>query len=732
MDSTRVGSAGMDSAGMGSAGMDSAGMGSAGVDNTRVGSAGMDSTRVGSARMDSTRMDSTGMDSARMNSAGMVHAGTERTGCVFSRMVLTRSLVLAVFAMLLFFAPSIEADAAWKTTTAGKMYTISDSPGYATGLVKIGSYKYYFNASGIMQTGFVTINEKLYYFNESGQMQYGWITVNKKKYYANKKTGVLYVSTWSSSGKYYFQSDGSLAVSTWVGNKWVDENGKYTGKTKTGFVTFEGNTYYYKSSTQYVTGWFKVSGKYYYADSDGIVQKSKWIGKRYVNSSGVRVTGMKKIGSKTYIFQSDGKIYSSRWVKYSGKYYYCNGSGVVQMSKWLTISGKKYYVNSSGVRVTGWKTISKKKYYFSSSGVMQTGKQEISSSFYYFGTDGVLVTSGWVNSKYYAGSTGAFLTGLQAIDGEIYYFSKTTAKKVTGKMKTVSGSTYYFSSSNGAAVRSQEVEVSGKYYYFGEDGKMVTSTYINQYYYGSDGARDDSKTLTAGWYTTSAGTFYRNSKGKNVTGWMYKTNTDTGVRDKYYLDPDNDGAMVTGIKTIGTKKYYFYSSGAMAKSVTIAVGTTEYTINAKGVITSESGITVSGSSQGAKIAAFAIQYVGNPYVYGGTSLTNGADCSGFTYTVFANFSIKLLRTAQEQMVGPSSTQIKAGYAEGTEVEISLDSLQPGDLLFYGSGSYASHVAIYIGDGKIVHASNSQAYPAGGIKISDYDYNTPIKAVRYWS
>jgi len=570
-------------------------------------------------------------------------------------------------------------------------------------------------------------------------MQYGWITVGSKKYYANKKTGVLYVSKWLS-GKYYFQSDGSLATSMWVGNKWVNANGKYTGKTKTGFVTFEGNTYYYKSATQYVTGWFKVSGKYYYADSDGIVQKSKWIGKRYVNSNGVRVTGWKKIGSKTYIFQSNGKIYFKTWVKYNGKYYYCNAKGVVQTSKWITVSGEKYYVNAKGVRVTGWKTISKKKYYFSSAGVMQTGVQKISGKLYYFDSDGVLVTSGWASSSYYANSSGVLLTGLQAIDGEIYFFNKSTAKKITNKKKTVSGATYYFASGSGAAVRSQEVKISGKYYYFGEDAKMVTSVYINQYYYGSDGARDDSKTLSVGWYITSTGTYYLNGSYKHVTGWMTKKNS-SGEVELYYLDKDADGAMVTGFKTIngntylgttGEHKYYFYSSGVMARSITLAVGSTEYTIDDDGIITAETSITVSGSTQGAEIAAFAIQYVGNPYVYGGTSLTNGADCSGFTYAVFASFDIKLLRTAQQQMNGPSSSQIKAGYAEGTEVEVSLSSLQPGDLLFYGSGSYASHVAIYIGNGQIVHASNSQAYPAGGIKISAYNYSTPIKAMRYWS
>ena len=64
--------------------------------------------------------------------------------------------------------------------------------------------------------------------------------------------------------------------------------------------------------------------------------------------------------------------------------------------------------------------------------------------------------------------------------------------------------------------------------------------------------------------------------------------------------------------------------------------------------------------------------------------------------------------------------------------MSTSDMLPGDLIFYGSGGYASHVAIYIGDGKVVHASNSQPYPAGGIKISDYNYSTPIKVMRYWS
>ena len=120
----------------------------------------------------------------------------------------------------------------------------------------------------------------------------------------------------------------------------------------------------------------------------------------------------------------------------------------------------------------------------------------------------------------------------------------------------------------------------------------------------------------------------------------------------------------------------------------------------------------STSGVGQQIADFAVQYVGNPYVGGGTSLTEGADCSGFVQTVFANFGLYLSRTAESQSYGGTS--------------ISLDNLQPGDLLFYNSTGSIDHVAIYIGGGQIVHAANSRS----GIIISNAYYQTPVCARRY--
>ena len=107
------------------------------------------------------------------------------------------------------------------------------------------------------------------------------------------------------------------------------------------------------------------------------------------------------------------------------------------------------------------------------------------------------------------------------------------------------------------------------------------------------------------------------------------------------------------------------------------------------------------------IAQFAVQFVGNPYVYGGTSLTNGADCSGFTQSVYAQFGYSLPRTSYEQ--------------QNWGTEVSYADAQPGDLICYGG-----HVAIYMGNGQIVHASNSR----DGIKISnDATYRTILSVRR---
>lgn len=116
---------------------------------------------------------------------------------------------------------------------------------------------------------------------------------------------------------------------------------------------------------------------------------------------------------------------------------------------------------------------------------------------------------------------------------------------------------------------------------------------------------------------------------------------------------------------------------------------------------SSSSGSSSTSNLGQQIADYAVKFVGNPYVYGGTSLTNGADCSGFVQSVYKHFGISLPRTSGEQ--GKSGRAVDG-----------LANARPGDLVWY-----SGHIGIYIGNGKVVHASN----PKNGIIISEATYRT---------
>ncbi len=123
--------------------------------------------------------------------------------------------------------------------------------------------------------------------------------------------------------------------------------------------------------------------------------------------------------------------------------------------------------------------------------------------------------------------------------------------------------------------------------------------------------------------------------------------------------------------------------------------------------------TESSSTIRDNIVNYAKQFIGNPYVWGGTSLTRGADCSGFTQSVFRDNGIYIPRSSREQAYGGGSS-------------VSISNMRPGDLIFYTRGGSINHVAIYIGNGKVISASS----PDTGIRITDYNYRQPYKVVDY--
>lgn len=169
-----------------------------------------------------------------------------------------------------------------------------------------------------------------------------------------------------------------------------------------------------------------------------------------------------------------------------------------------------------------------------------------------------------------------------------------------------------------------------------------------------------------------------------------------------------NNAVTTTQETVTTTSEQSVSTIKPTKKSTIKSNSNGSSFSSNSSVASSSTST---SGLGSKIASYALQFVGNPYRYGGTSLTKGADCSGFVQSVYAHFGYSLSRTAAAQA------------SNGTSV--SFSNLQPGDLIFYNNGGGIGHVAIYTGGGMVVHASNRK----DGIKTSAYNYRTPCKAVR---
>ena len=254
----------------------------------------------------------------------------------------------------------------------------------------------------------------------------------------------------------------------------------------------------------------------------------------------------------------------------------------------------------------------------------------------------------------------------------------------------------------------------GKWYFLGRDGKMKTGWVKDGgkwYYLTSSGA------MKTGWLGDQGKRYYLTSSGAMKTGWM----KISGKR--YYFT--RSGAMKTGWLTLKGKKYYFGADGVLDAEKTEEAdraGAAKYTSSASSAVNEikETGNkaetentaqstgekkTNAGSrarTKGELVAQYALQFVGNPYVYGGNSLTKGTDCSGFVMLIYRHFGVSL-------------PHYDAAIRTKGKSVASLREAKAGDII-----CYYGHVAIYLGDGRIVHASNSR----DGIKISERaDYRT---------
>lgn len=184
----------------------------------------------------------------------------------------------------------------------------------------------------------------------------------------------------------------------------------------------------------------------------------------------------------------------------------------------------------------------------------------------------------------------------------------------------------------------------------------------------------------------------------DVTGYVKTEYILTGAEAQTYAEN-----LVTEVQQEGKEEAEAFTYAVSRKSEEAQM-TQEVQGNVQQTETTE--VSAQPASNGQVIVDYACQFIGNPYVWGGTSLTDGADCSGFVQSVFAHFGISLPRTTYDQ--------INAG------VEVSYDQAMPGDLICYDG-----HIGIYIGNGQIVNAQN----PEQGIGISPATYTTILSVRR---
>jgi cell wall-associated NlpC family hydrolase len=282
-----------------------------------------------------------------------------------------------------------------------------------------------------------------------------------------------------------------------------------------------------------------------------------------------------------------------------------------------------------------------------------------------------------------------------------------TESKIIGKMKRGNIAEVIKKGAQWSQVKSGNAKgyVKNEYLVFGEDAENFAKKNVKQVAKVKTEtlrvrkkASTDSEIMTL----VSEGETYRVKK--ETPDWVkVRVDGKTGYVSKDYTKVSYAYGKAKTLKELQAEKA---KKQAAARKNTPAAAASGETVSTTSAVS---------SSTGNSIVSYAKQFVGNPYRYGGNSLTNGIDCSGFTQQVMAKFGYHISRT--------SSSQANEG------IRVSTGNLRAGDLLFYGDGGGINHVAMYIGGGQVVHASNSAPYPKGGIKISSAFYRTPVCARR---
>ena len=543
------------------------------------------------------------------------------------------------------------------------------------------------------RTGWETVDGEMYYRDENGERVSGLQTIDGEYYYFDPSTYASLTEWCGVDGKtYYFDPKTHRAVKYTRDLVGTDGNlhSYYfngAGVMQTGFITWtkDGTRSYYDPSTgAALTGWQDVSGKTYYFHpttlravryiQNGLIGRDGKKHDYYFNGLGQMFTGLLKWGAGDYSYYDSNGAASSGFVHVGTTVYYMSPSTLHSLRYSQVIGGKHYYFDSKYRMVKGWLTWGSDK----------------SRSFY--GDDGAAV-SGWKtdgNAKYYISPTTLHtVRGLQTIQGKKYYFNTVNTILIVNNWVNMGGGTAGWAAS---------------------DGVVTVNTAVK---YDSQGILRGTK---AGWLTLNSKQYFINKDLSFAIGWL----SNGGYW--YYLDPASGGAMVSGTTvTIDGYKRVFDNKGRCSK-VGYQNPSNYYQVSswtapkscASGIFSYVTPSMISAdASRTDCIEAFikrAYDYLDTPYVWDYACAPGvGVDCSGLVtqclyaagvvtpYTPYAHYHDPWQDHNAENM-----------RADNKFKKISFSSRNRGDLIFY-----SGHVAIYLGNDRIIHALS----PSQGVLIS---------------
>ncbi len=499
-------------------------------------------------------------------------------------------------------------------------------------------------------------------------------------------------------------------------NGWYNESGEtyyyINGVPVQGEILIDQNWYYFDVDTNaMVTGFQKVGSRTVYYDEAGRMT----FGEKMVDNdwyyfhpdNGDMQTGFQKVGSRTVYYAPTGEMLFGKQLINEKEYFFNinNGNQYIGLftddegitkcyaqeggyvSGEICIDGNWYYFHEDTKEMlTGFQKVGSRTVYYDEAGQMTFGEKMLGNNWYYFHPNNGNMQTGFqkVGRRivYYA-PTGEMLFGRQIIDDKVFMFDVNNGNQYVGLFTDDDGKIKCYAPQGGYVAG--EICVNGNWYYFDkETNEMIT-----------------------GLQNVGSRTVYYNEDGTMAFG-------EKMLNGKWYYFHPNNGAMQTGFQKIGSRTVYYAATGEMLFG-SQRINGNKYYFNPN-----NGNMLVSGwyndeyyGSDGVCIGAVAgkieelKKYTYVPYVWGGTS-TMGWDCSGFTQWAL-NFiaDLRIPRLAQDQALGGTYVNPNNMYV-----------WKPGDVLCYSTGGSISHVAIYLGDGMLMHALNER-------------YGTLIQSVEYY-